>query len=158
MGLRAFKVEDADEAVTEKERDNQLGADLDAVLAHEEARILADISHADDAARRSGGASESLVQSQARAYRDGIFILHSEDGIEELGGFVPECDGERVVVHELLDAFGDAAEKLFAVKDGSKLAADIVEQRERPGLLGMREEKTLGHGIGVTQHGESSEF
>jgi len=35
-----------------------------------------------------------------------------------------------VIVDDLLDVFGDAAEKRFAVEDRSKLATDVVEKRE----------------------------
>jgi hypothetical protein len=75
-----------------------------------------------------------------------------------LGLLVPEHDAENVVFDNFLDALRDAAEELFAVKDGCDFAAHFVEQSERIGLFRVRKEQALRDGIGVTQQGESSEF
>jgi hypothetical protein len=129
MGLRALKIEDADEAVLKQERYDQLGADLDSVTATDKTRILADVSHANNTARSGSGASESFVQTQASAHGDGILVPHCENGIEELRRLVPKLDRECVVVHEALDALSYAAKKFLAVEDGSQLAAHFIEQR-----------------------------
>ena len=63
-----------------------------------------------------------------------------------------------MIVDNFLDAFGDAAEKLFAVENRGELAAHLVQQHQCLGLLRMGEEKTLRHGVRITQKGESTEF
>jgi len=158
MGLRALEIEDAHEAVLEEERDGQLGAHLDTVFAADEARILADVAHTHGPPLSSGGAGESLVQSKAAAQRDGILISQGEHGFEELRRFVPECDGEGMIVHQGLDPLGDAAEKLFEVEDGSQLTADIMEQAQSARMFGECGKKRRGDEIRVPDGAETFEF
>jgi hypothetical protein len=75
-----------------------------------------------------------------------------------LGLLVPEHDAENVILDDFLDALGDAAEELFAVKDGGDFAADLIEQSERIGLLRVREEKALRNGVRITQQRKRADF
>src|SRR3989442_14456980 len=158
MGLSASKLEDAHETVLEDERDGQRGARLDTVFTSDEAWILADVAYSQDPPLSSGGAGESLVQSKATAQRDGILISQGEHSFEELTRFVPDCDGEGMIVHQGLDPLGDAAEKLFEVEDGSQLTANIVEQAQSARMFGECGEKRRGDEIRVPAGAEAFEF
>ena len=71
---------------------------------------------------------------------------------------VPEHNAENVILHDLLDALGDAAKKFFAVEDGGYFAADVVEQSERIGLIRMRKEQALRDGVCITQQRKGAGF
>ena len=92
------------------------------------------------------------------ARRDGVLVAHGEDAFEELGLFVPQHNAEDVVIDKALDVLGDAAEEFFAVEDRGQFAADLVEEYERLGLLGVGSDEALRDGIGVADHRKGSEF
>ena len=161
MRLNAFEVENADQAVAQQERDNQFRANGNGIggtaAIADIAGIQTDVTDAQGAALAGGRAGDAFVERDAKARGDGVFVVHGEDAFEKLGLLVPEHDGEKVVVDELLDAFGDAAEKLFAVENGRKLAADVVKERKCFGLFRMGSEQAFGDVFGVAEN-ETAEF
>ncbi len=160
MGFRAFQIEDADQAILHQERNDQFGANGDAGidLAAQKARIRKSVSDAHGAACTGGGAGKALVQGNAHTRGNGIAIAHDESAFEMLRFFIPQHDGENVIVDEFFDALSDLAKQLFAVEDGSDFAADFVEQRESVGLLGVRNEQTRRNGVGVADEGKRSKL
>ena len=75
-----------------------------------------------------------------------------------LGTFVEQHYGENMVVNQFFDALSDTAEQLFAVENGGDLAADVVQQGKRVGLLGVRDKQARGDGISFTHQRKWSEF
>src|SRR5713226_893117 len=128
MRLRTFQIQDADQAILHQKRNDEFRANGDASLdfAGEEARIGERVGDAHGAAFGSGGAGESLMEGNAHARGNGVAIAHDEGALEMLRLFIPQHDAENVIVDEFLDALRDAAQKLFAVENGSDLAADFV--------------------------------
>ena len=63
-----------------------------------------------------------------------------------------------MVIDKKLDALGDAAEEFFAVEDGGQFAADLLEEHERFGLLGVGSKEALRDGIDFTRGNEGAEF
>jgi hypothetical protein len=149
VGVGAFQVEHADQAILEDQRHDQLGAGVKADVALNIARVLEGVVDSEDPALAGGGAGESLMQRKTQARGNGVAITQGEGTFQVLGLFVPEHDTENVVVNELFDALGDAAEQLFAVEDRGDFPADFVEQSEGVGLLGERGEQTGRDGIGI---------
>ena len=90
--------------------------------------------------------------------RKGIAAAHGENAFQMLGLLIPEHDAENIILDDFLDALRDAAEELFAVKDGCDFAAHFVEQSERIGLLRVGKEKALRDGVGVTQQRKGVDF
>jgi len=54
-----------------------------------------------------------------------------------------------MVVDEALDALGYTEEQLFTIKDGRQLAADVIQQGERLGLLRVGSQKARWDGVHV---------
>ena len=158
-GMRnsALQIHDADEPISQEKRNDELGTRFHSRLADDVTRIFSDVIDPQCAALSRGGSGKALMKRELKARGDGFVGAHGEDAFEQLGLLVPEHDAEDVVVDHFLDALGDAVEKFFALQDGGELAAYLVQEHERFGLLRMREEKTLGHRIGITQKGECIE-
>jgi hypothetical protein len=85
-------------------------------------------------------------------------MTHGEDAFEELGLLVPEHDAEDVVADEFFQALGDAAEKLFAVKNGRELATNLIEKQQSIGVLGVGSEQALRDRVGVTKERKGTVF
>src|ERR1700676_697564 len=140
-GLRfgAFKVQDPDEAILEKQRDDEFGADFDIIAVIDVAGIQAHVDNPNGAALGGGGAGDALVERHLDARGNGVFITHGENGFQELSAFIPEHDAEDVIVDDSLDAFGDAAQEFFTVEDGGEFMAHFVKERKGVGLRGGKE-------------------
>ena len=141
---RAFKVQDADEALVEQQRDDQFRADIFAVGKFDVARIEADVIHANRAALSGGVTSDALTKRQLNTHRDGLFVLDAEDTFKMGRLLVPEHDIEEMIVNQFAHAISDAAEKFFASEDRSELAADQMEEGEGFVALEVGEGRFLG--------------
>src|SRR5256885_12264333 len=75
-----------------------------------------------------------------------------------LGVFVPQHHAEHVVVDQFLDALRDASQELFSIQDGGNLAANLIQQGQSIGLLGMRDKKTRGYGVRIAYQRKEREF
>ena len=106
---------------------------------------------AQNAALARSRARKTLVKWEPRARGNGIVTAHGEDRFQKLGLLVPQHDAEHVVVHNFLGARGDAPEKLFAVENGSQLAADFVKERQCLGLLRVGDKQALRNRVRITQ-------
>jgi hypothetical protein len=63
--------------------------------------------------------------------------VHGKNDFQLRGFFIPQHYAEEVVVHDLLDAVGDAAKKLVAIQNGRDFLADLGKQREALAHRGM---------------------
>src|SRR5271154_4902764 len=99
------------------------------------AGIFCDVIYAHAAPLGGRCASYAFVERHAEPHGTRIFIAKGEYALEMLRSFVPEHHAKGVVVDKTLDALGDTEEQLFAIEDGRQLAAYLIKQRERLGLL-----------------------
>src|ERR1700722_9735353 len=156
--LRAFKVEHADEAVLQEKRNDELGPRSDAGLATYITRIAEHVVHADGAPLGGCGSGQASVERQTQKRRNGILITHSEHAFEQLARFVPQHHAKNMVVDNALDTLRDAAQQLLAIQNGGQLAAYVIEQRKRLGLLGERTQKALGNRVHIAKNGVRAEL
>src|SRR4030095_9439683 len=133
--LRAFKIQDADQAILQQKRNHQFRDHALTGVAGDVTGVYAHVVKTDGPARSRGVAGNSAIQRHTKPRGDGVFIVHSENAFQKLRFLVPQDHGEDVVVDDFLDALGNAAQKLFAIEDRSELAAEIVEQAQRFRLL-----------------------
>ncbi len=156
--LRALEIENANQAVLHEQRHDQLGTSFQASAAANVTRVARDVIDAQDTPLARSRSGESLVQRDAQARGNRITAAHGENALQMLGLLVPQHDAEDVILDDFLDAFGDAAKELLAVKDGSDFAADFVKQGEGIGLVRVRKDHALRDGVRVTQQGKGADF
>src|SRR6266550_508595 len=117
MRFRALQIENTDEAVLYEKRHDEFGT-----------RIFGDVIDPQDAAFSGGSAREAMMKREAKARRNRVVAAHGENAFQQLRLLIPEHDAEDVIIHNFPDAFGDAAEKLFAIKNRGQLAAHLIQQ------------------------------
>src|SRR5260370_1109194 len=127
MRLRALQIENADEAALHEKRHDEFGTGFHAGLTADVTWIRGDVIDPQNAAFSGGRACEAMMKRQAKARRNRLRAAHGENALQQLRLLIPEHDAEDVIIHNLLDAFGNAAKELFPVKDGGDFAADFVK-------------------------------
>src|SRR5271156_1667060 len=98
------------------------------------------------------------MEAQRQTRGDGLFVAKRENGLQELGIFVPDHDVEDVVVDEALDAFGDGAQQDGVTDQWRKVAADFLEEREGFGLFVGGGEETGRKRVRVAERAEKFAF
>ena len=148
-----FEIEHADELVLKQKGNDKFGAHAVTCFAMNVARLKLNIGNANRFAIGGGAARNTFTERNTEARGNGVLVVHGEDAFEELSLFIPKHDGEDVVVDELLDVRGNAAQERFAVENGRKFAADVIEKRESLGLLGEGKKKRLRNRVGFGEEG-----
>src|SRR2546429_250540 len=128
MRFRALQIENTDEAVLFEKGHDEFGTRLHAGLAANVTRIFGDVIDPQDAAFSGGSAREAVMKREAKARRNRVVAAHGENALQQLRLLIPEHDAEDVIIHNSPDAFGDAAEKLFAFRNLVQLAAHLIQQ------------------------------
>src|ERR1700704_1341265 len=128
MRFRALQIENTDEAVLYEKRHDKFGTRFHAGLTADVTRIFGDVIDPQDAAFSGGGACEAMMKREAKARRNRIVAAHGENALQQLRLLIPEHDAENVIIHNFPDTFGDAAEKLFPIKNRGQLAAHLIQQ------------------------------
>ena len=128
MRFRALQIENTDEAVLYEKRHDEFGTRFHAGLTADITRIFGDVIDPQDATFSCGSAREAMMKREAKARRNRIVAAHGENALQQLRLLIPEHDAEDVIIHNFLNAFGDAPEKLFAIKNRGQLAAHLIQQ------------------------------
>ncbi len=158
VGFGAFQVKHADQTILQQQRNDELGTRVIPDIAFYVASVQEGVVDAQDAALTGSGAGQSGVQRDRQPRRDGVAVALRKSAFEVLCAFVKEHHGENVIVDQFFHALSDAPQQFLAVEDGGNFPADLVEQRERVGLLGVGDKQARGDGISVTHQGKGSEF
>jgi hypothetical protein len=93
-------------------------------------------------------AGDALVKRYAKPRWNRFAEVRGKNDFELRGLFVPQHHAKEVVVHDLLDAVGNAAEEFIAIENGSDFLADLGKQREALTHCGVGSLTAVGMPLG----------